>query len=173
MLNALETERLIIRGFQESDYEDLYEFLSQRKEDAFEAYPNITYDNIKEHLNYRVGSEEFYALELKSSGKVIGNVYLGKRDFEARELGYIINKNYQRMGYASEAVKAVMKQAFENGVHRIYAETDPRNLCSWGLLESLGFLREACFRKNVYFKKDQNDKPIWQDTYVYCVLNER
>lgn len=172
-MNTLETERLILRCFQESDYEDLYEFLAQRKDDDFEAYPDITYENGKEHLKYRVGSEEFYAMELKSSGKVIGNIYFGKRDFEAREIGYIVNKKYQRMGYASEAAKAVIKNAFENGVHRIFAETDPRNLCSCKLLESLSFQREACFSQNVYFKKDKNGKPIWQDTYVYCVINEK
>ena len=33
----------------------------------------ITYENGREHLKYRVGSEEFYAIELKDSGKVIGN----------------------------------------------------------------------------------------------------
>jgi len=172
-MNTLETERLILRCFQESDYEDLYEFLSQRKDDDFEAYPGITYENGKEHLKYRVGSEEFYAMELKSSGKVIGNIYFGKRDFEAREIGYIVNKKYQRMVYASEAAKAVIKNAFENGVHRIFAETDPRNLCSCKLLESLNFQREACFSQNVYFKKDINGKPIWQDTYVYCVINDK
>ena len=49
------------------------EYLSQLKDDEFEGYPGITYENGREHLQYRVGSEEFYAIELKDSGKVIGN----------------------------------------------------------------------------------------------------
>lgn len=172
-MKLIETERLILRNFEESDYDDLYEFLSQRKDDDFEAYPGITYENGREHLKYRVGSDEFYAIELKESGKVIGNVYFGNRDFEAKEVGYIVNKNYQRRGIATEAIKAVMENAFSSGVHRIFAECNPKNDCSWKLLESLGFEREAHFHQNVYFKKDGNGNPIWQDTYVYgCLKGE-
>ncbi len=69
------------------DYDDLYEFLSQLEHDEFEGYPGITYENGREHLKYRVESEEFYAVQLKESGKVIGNIYCGNRDFEAREVG--------------------------------------------------------------------------------------
>ena len=100
-LPKIETPRLILRPFEERDYDDLYEFLSQRREDQFEAYPDITYENGREHLRYRLGSGDFFAMELKESGKVIGNIYYGTRDFQAREVGYIVNKNYQRKGYAS------------------------------------------------------------------------
>src|SRR5690554_410944 len=106
-LQEIQTQRLILRTFRESDYDDLYEFLSQLEDNEFEGYPGITYENSREHLKYRVGSEEFYAVELKESGKVIGNIYCGNRDFEAKEVGYIINKNHQRNGYASEALKAI------------------------------------------------------------------
>ena len=51
-MKKIETERLILRNFEESDYEDLFEFLAQRKEDDFEAYPDITYENGREHLAY-------------------------------------------------------------------------------------------------------------------------
>ncbi len=166
----IETPRLILRAFREEDYDDLYEFLSQREADEFEAYPGITYENGHEHMKYRVGSDEFYAMELKESGKVIGNIYYGRQDFDAREMGYIVNKNYQRKGYAREAAMAVIKNGFDNGVHRIFAECNPLNICSWSLLENLGFAREAYFKKNVYFKKDENGKPLWQDTYVYSLL---
>lgn len=168
-MNIIDTERLILRTFEENDYDDLYEFLSQRKDDIYEAYPDITYENGKKHLKYRLGSEEFFAIVLKENGKIIGNVYFGNRDFEAKEVGYIINKNYQRLGYASEAIRAIIDNGFKNQVHRIYAECDPNNICSWKLLEHLNFEREAYFKQNVYFRKDNNGKPMWQDTYVYCI----
>lgn len=171
-MKKIETKRLILRNFEEKDYDDVYEFLSQRKEDIFEAYPDITYENGRDHLKYRVDSDEFYAMELKESGKVIGNIYFGNRDFEAKEIGYIVNKNYQRHGYAAEAIMTVMREGFQNGVHRIFGECDPRNECSWRLLESLGFHKEACFLQNVYFRKDKEGKPMWQDTYVYAILNK-
>ena len=168
----IETERMILRPFEKSDYDDLYEFLSQRENDEFEGYPGITYDNGKEHLAYRIDSDEFFAIELKENGKVIGNIYCGKRDFESREVGYIVNKNYQRFGYASEALSAVIKEFLHIGTHRIYAECDPRNTCSWKLLEKVGMEREAFFHKNICFHKDENGNPIWKDTYVYATWNE-
>ena len=36
------TERLLLRPFQETDRDDLYEFLSQLEKDEFEGYPGIT-----------------------------------------------------------------------------------------------------------------------------------
>lgn len=168
----IETERLILRPFEETDYDDLYEFLSQLETDEFEGYPGITYENGKEHLAYRLRSEEFLAIELAENKKIIGNIYCGKRDFESREVGYIVNKRYQRAGYATEALAAVIKELLHNGTHRIFAECDPRNTGSWKLLEKVGMVREAHFHKNIYFHKDENGNPIWKDTYVYAVWNE-
>ena len=166
------TERLVLREFRESDYDDLYEFLSQLRDNEFEGYPEITYENGREHLAYRLGSEEFFAVELKESGKVIGNIYCGKRDFEAREVGYIINEDYRGKGYALEALNAVMGWAFRSGAHRVFAECDPRNECSWRLLERAGLTREAHFRQNIFFHRDAKGDPVWKDTYVYARLRE-
>lgn len=41
----IRTNRLILRPFRESDYDDLYEFLSQLRDDEFEGCPGITYKN--------------------------------------------------------------------------------------------------------------------------------
>ncbi len=170
-MQEISTERLVLRAFRESDYDDLFEFLSQLEDNEFEGYPGITYENGREHLSYRLGSEEFYAVVQKKSGKVIGNIYCGQRDFGAREIGYIINKDYQRAGYASEAINAVVAAVFAAGAHRIYAECDPRNVCSCQLLEKNGFEREAHFKKNIFFHRDEHGEPIWKDTFVYAKLN--
>ena len=69
----------------------------------------------------------YAAMNIKktNSGKLIGNLYLGKRDFGALELGYVLNKHYWHQGYAKESCQAVIGQAFSAGVHRIYAQGDP------------------------------------------------
>jgi len=90
-VKEIRTPRLVLRKFRETDYDDLFEFLFQLRDDEFEGYPGITYESGREHLQYRIASEEFYAIELADSGKVIGNIYLGNRDFEAKETGYIVN----------------------------------------------------------------------------------
>ena len=165
------TERLILRRYQEEDLQDLFEYLSDQKVVEYEPHKPLSLDETKENLQWRIGTEEMIAVELKSSRKMIGNVYMGKREFEALEMGYVFHRDYWGHGYAAESCKALIQQAFANGTHRIYAECDPRNERSWKLLEALGFQREAHLRKNVYFWKDENEKPIWKDTYVYARLN--
>lgn len=172
LTKAIRTERLLLRPFRESDYDDLFEFLSQLADDEFEGYPGITYENGREHLKYRLGSEEFFAIELSDSGKVIGNIYCGNRDFAAKEVGYIVNKRYQKKGYAAEALSAVIAQTFREGAHRVYAECDPRNVPSWKLLEKVGLRREAYFRQNLWFHRDENGTPFGKDTLVYAILEE-
>ena len=167
-MKEIKTERLLLRAFKESDYDDLFEYLSQLENDEFEGYPGITYEKGKEHLKYRVESDEFYAIELLGIGKVIGNIYCGNRDYDTREVGYIVNKLYQGNGYASEALSAVIENAFKEGAHRVYAECDPRNTPSWKLLEKVRLEREAHFKQNIWFHKDKSGKPIWKDTYVYA-----
>ena len=171
-MQEIQTRRLLLRTFRESDYDDLYEFLSQLEGDEFEGYPGITYENGREHLKYRLGSEEFFAIELTEAGKVIGNIYCGKRDYAAKEVGYIVNKRYQKRGYAIEALSAVIALAFREGAHRVYAECDPRNVPSWKLLEKVGMRREACFRQNIWFRRDENGNPIWKNTLVYAILED-
>ncbi len=148
-----ETERLLLRRYLKEDLQDLFEYLSDKEVVKYEPYKPLTIDEAKENPEWRMGTEEMIAVELKDSTKMIGNVYLGKRDFEALELGYVFNRNYWGYGYAAESCKALISQAFSIGVHRIYAECDPDNSSSWKLLETLGFHREAHFRKNVYFWK--------------------
>lgn len=96
---------------------------------------------------------------------MIGNVYCGKRDFEAKEIGYIVNRDNLRKGFAAEALSAVIESLFCDGIHRIYAECDPRNEPSWRLPEMLGMKREAHLRKNIFFCRDK-------DTIVYAITEE-
>ena len=102
---------------------------------------------------------------------MIGNIHCGDREFAAKEVGYIVNKRYQRQDYAAEALSAVIARAFREGAHRIYAECDPRNVPSWKLLEKVGLRREAHFRQNIWFRRDENGAPLWKDTLVYAILD--
>ena len=124
----IETQHLIIRNFTLTDKEDLCEYMLQRVNAEFEAYPDFTKEKAEGEIEFRSGSDEFFAIELKEEQKVIGNIYLGKREFNGKELGYVLNEQYQEKGYGSEAAKAVVAWAFREGVHRIYAECAPENI---------------------------------------------
>lgn len=166
-----ETERLILRRYRAEDLSDLWEYLSDPEVVKYEPYRPMSAEEAKENLQWRIGTAEMIAVELKSSHKMIGNIYMGKREFDALEMGYVLNRAYWGNGYASEGCEALIRQAFAAGVHRIYAECDPGNARSWRLLEALGFRREAHLIQNVYFWKDPDGKPIWKDTYIYAKLN--
>ena len=126
-----ETERLILRRYKEEDLQDLFEYLSDKEVLEYEPYKPLTLNETKENLEWRIGTDEMIAVELKDSHKMIGNVYMGKREFEALEIGYVFNRNYWRHCYAAESCKALMQQAFSKGIHRIYAECDPHNKRSY------------------------------------------
>lgn len=166
-----ETERLILRRYKKEDLQDLFEYLSDAETVKYEPYQPLTLEETRENLEWRISTDEMIAVELKNSRKMIGNVYLGRRDFEALEIGYVFNRSCWGHGYAAESCRALILRAYSQGIHRIYAECDPENVRSWKLLESLAFRREAHFRKNVYFWKDGSGRAIWKDTYVYAKLN--
>lgn len=167
----IETDRLILRRYCKEDLQDLYEYLSDEEVLKHEPYKPMDINEVEENLDWRISTDEMIAVVLKSNNKMIGNIYLGKREFESLEIGYVFNKQYWSNGYAKESCKALIKKSFSENIHRIFAECDPCNIASWKLLESLGFIREAHFKENVYFWKDENNKPIWKDTYVYSILN--
>lgn len=169
---GIQTQRLILRRFAKKDLQDLYEYLSDAEVVRFEPYKPMSMQQAAENLDWRISTDEMIAVELEADGKMIGNVYLGKRDFDSLEIGFVFNRKYWGCGYAAESCKALIDKAFSEGVHRIYAECDPCNTASWKLLEKLGFRREAHLRQNVYFWKDEQGKPIWKDTYVYAVLQD-
>ena len=170
-IQIAETERLILRRYKKSDLQDLYEYLSDAEVVKYEPYLPMSMKEAEDNLMWRISTEEMIAVELKSNHKMIGNVYLGKREFEALEIGYVFHQEYWGKGYAKESCLALIQLAFSKGIHRIYAECDPENVSSWKLLEVLGFEREAHLKKNVYFWKDDNGMPIWKDTYIYAQVN--
>ena len=52
----------------------------------FISAQKLTFDETQKNLEWRIGTDEMLAVELKKSNKIIGNVYMGKRDFEAMRL---------------------------------------------------------------------------------------
>lgn len=164
-------DRLYLRRFKTDDWEDLYEYLSDEEVVKYEPYGVFTVEEAKTEAIRRVDDESFYAVCLKEDGKIIGNQYLGKDDFDTWMLGYVFNRKYQGHGYATESAKGLIDYAFENlGARRIIAKCSPQNEGSWKLLERLHMRREGLLLQNVYFKTDDEDKPIWLDTYEYAIL---
>lgn len=169
----METNRLIIRPFAASDAEDLYGYLSRTEVVRYEPYPPFTREQAAEESIRRAGDPNYHAVVLKENGHVIGNLYFAPGEFETWELGYVFHDEYWGNGYASEACRALLCDAFaKENTRRVIAMCNPGNRASWRLLERLGMRREGHLRQNIWFFKDENGQPIWQDTYEYAILRE-
>ena len=167
----METSRLLIRRFTSDDWKDLFEYLSQDFVVKYEPYDVFTEESSIQEAVKRSKDKNFWAVCLKESGKVIGNIYLAARDFDTWELGYAFNAHYHGKGYATEAACAMVDDVFKNhNARRVIAMCNPLNEPSWKLLERLGMRREGHLLQNIYFKKDASGNPIGSDTYEYGIL---
>ena len=63
------------------------------------------------------------------------------------EIGYVLNKDYRRRGYASEAVNAIIDFCFANGIEMITASAGSFNQISQQMLLKLGFEQEGISHK--------------------------
>lgn len=170
-MERIETDRLIIRRFKESDWKDLYEYLSDSDVVRFEPYDVYNEKESMQEAVNRAKNPIFWAVCIKETGKLIGNLSFQKQDFDTWELGYVFNRKFQKKGFATEAAKALIGYSIkELNARRIIAMCSPENEASWNLLERLKMRREGHLLQNVYFKTDENNKPIWLDTYEYGVL---
>lgn len=111
-MKELEAERLVIRNFRPSDYIDLHEYLS--REDVLEFEPGTvsSLEDCAGLARERSAGNEFLAVCLRDTGKMIGHVYFARLepvDFMTWEIGYIFNPAYYGKGYATEACRRVLE----------------------------------------------------------------
>lgn len=168
------TENLLIRNHKESDWEDLYEYLSLEEIYTYEPGGPISIEDSKSIIKERSKESKFLAVVLRSSSKMIGHLYFNQLDpkhFMTWELGYIFNPKYQGEGYCSEASLAISKYAFnELNAHKITAYSNIKNTASWKVLEKIGMDREGLIKQKGFFRKDKDGNPLWNDCYLYGLL---
>ena len=170
----METERLVIRRFMGSDWRDLYEYLSDEVVVAFEPYSVFNEEESLKETVRRAGDPSFWAVCLRESGKLIGNLYFCRqepKEFLTWEIGFVFNRHYQGQGYAAESALRLLQYGFgECEAHRIVALCNPMNAPSWRLLERLGMRREGHFLQKAFFRRDEWSEPVWHDALEYALL---
>ena len=146
----IDTPRLILRSWQESDLDDFYEYASVdgvgemagwKHHESLEESRSILRDFIVEKNNF--------ALQLKSSGKAIGSLglhYSWANDDEryanlkTKKIGYVLSKDYWGQGLMPEAVSAVVRYCFDAvGVDLLTIEHFIGNNQSKRVIEKNGF----------------------------------
>lgn len=160
-MQTFETERLLLRPWQESDLNDFYEYCKSP-----EVGPNAgwkPHENIEESQRVLAGfvkSDREFAVVLKEDGKVIGslgletdrthNENLGK----GRELGYVLSHDYWGRGLMPEAVRGAIKYVFETMKLDYFSVAHfPFNRRSKRVIEKCGFryektLKDSCTNYN-------------------------
>lgn len=163
----IETERLVISGFEEGDLRDLYEILGDDAVMEHSEEP-FTLETTASFLSdFCIKRGKAFAVRLKDNKKVVGYILFSEIEGGIYELGWFFNRNYWRRGYAFEACAAVINYAFEElKAHKIFSETVDRER-SVGLMEKLGLKREGVQRRHVRDRKGE-----WRDLYLYGILEE-
>ena len=167
-MNILETERLILREWKESDSKDLYEYACNELVGPNAGWlPHKNLDESKEIIRIFIKSQCVYAIELKSEEKVIGGIGMHVstpdiqlKDLKQREIGYVLNPRYWGTGYVPEAVTCLIDYGFEEmGLDLIWCGHYKENIKSKRVNEKCGFIYQ--------FKQIEEIKILGEEKEVY------
>ncbi len=105
-----------------------------------------------------------WAVCLKEDNKMIGHVGYHRIDFtnHRAEIGYALLPQFHNKGLGSEAVKAILDIAFNQfNFHSLEADVNPANNSSIKLITKMGFVKEAHFRENYFYRNTFLDSAIY------------
>ena len=148
MGTKLETERLILRRWKDSDAENLYQYAKDPEVGPIAGWPpHQSIDESREVIRNVFNGKEAYAICLKTDGKAIGAIELklnGHTDLTDRddecELGYWLGKPFWGQGIMPEAVKEILRHAFEDiGMTTVWVGYYEGNSKSKRVQEKSGF----------------------------------
>ncbi|MEJ2855476.1 MULTISPECIES: GNAT family N-acetyltransferase [unclassified Saccharothrix] len=137
----LETERVRLRGFRESDVDALADL---HAEPAVMRFLNggkpLDRTAVVTDLFPRLSAAPgWWAGEEKGSGRLLGLFEFRETEPGVRELGYRLHPSAWGKGYATEVSSALIDKGFrELGVHRIFATTMFVNTGSRRVMERVG-----------------------------------
>lgn len=160
----IKTERLILRPWQESDAENLYDYAKEPNVGPIAGWPvHTSVENSREIIKTVLSADGIYAVCLKSDYKAIGSVgltvgkasSLGLPDTEG-EIGYWIGVPFWGKGLIPEAVKEMIRYGFEDlNLEKIWCRYFDGNIKSKRVQEKCGFAYHHT-NKNVQWK-NMND----------------
>jgi RimJ/RimL family protein N-acetyltransferase len=142
---ALETERLVLRMFRESDTDayaemvadpEVMRFLGGKPMSRQEAWRNMAM--VIGH--WRLRGYGFWAVEEKASGEMVGRVGCWRPEgWPGLEVGWTLRRRFWGRGYATEAARASVEYAFDVlSQTRVISLIAPENVNSIRVAERLG-----------------------------------
>lgn len=156
----LTTERLLLRPWNESDAESLYEYAKDPEVGPIAGWPvHTSVENSREIIREVLSAEETYAVCLKENGKAVGSIglmvgiasNLNLSDTEG-EIGYWIGVPFWGQGLIPEAVKELLRHGFEDlKLEKIWCGYFEGNEKSKRVQEKCGFTYHHTNR-DIYWK---------------------
>lgn len=151
-MRTIETERLILRPFKESDLEDFYSYAKSPNVGPNAGWkPHESVEESKEILKDFMNGDEVLAIYFKEDNKVIGSIGLHNDSLRTADnvkmLGYVLSDEYWGRGITTEASKAVLNYAFsELGLSMVTVQHYTFNHSSKRVIEKCGFVYEGTLR---------------------------
>ncbi len=170
------TPRLLLRRFAAGDLTDFLAY--QTHPEVLRFMPDLPMETSQaaEFLMQQMalkeaqrGNYHAFAVYHLADKKVIGDVglFLAEGAENCGDLGFQFHPDYQGKGYASEAVRALLRHAFLKWeLARITSACDARNFASYRLMERVGMRKEGHMIKSRITKGERHD------VLIYALLRE-
>lgn len=167
---TLQTDRLSLRPFAETDADAIYALQSNRR--VLRYWDSPPWTDRSRALAFlaacrqiqQEGSGARFAIESRESGSFIGwcAMFSWNAVYRSLGIGYCLDEPAWGKGYATEAVGAMLHWAYDTlDLNRVEAELDTRNDASARVLQKLGFEREGLRREDCVVDGEVSDSWIY------------
>jgi len=172
------TPRLSVRRARPDDADALFAYRRLPDVDRWLTQRFADVDEWREH--HAEPDRLATTLVVEHDGEVVGDLYLAVRDgwaqrdvpdrprLDEAEIGWALSPAHQGHGYATEAVRALLRVCFQDlGLRRVVANAFLANEPSWRLMERVGMRREG-----VSVRDSLHRDLGWVDGVTYALLAE-
>lgn len=146
----LETKRLILRRYNESDIDAFYEILHDDRLHKYIPFPDLTKDEELEYIKTCMDEAddskyEKWAIVLKVNNVTIGNISVNtvNKKHNYCNVGYVVRYDYWGNGYAGEALKTVSDYLLDSGYYLVECSCNELNTQSSKAMIKAGFKKDG------------------------------
>lgn len=160
---VLDTGRLRLRERTADDAEALFPSYADVEAMTYWSHaPHMSVEQTRAKIAEPSAEWRAWAITLAGDDRAIGFVAVGEKRPGVSEIGYMVTRAQWGRGIAREAVSAVLDQLLRvEGQRRVFADTDPENVASNGLLKALGFTLEGRLREEWETHLGVRDTFLW------------
>lgn len=169
----IETARLVLRRPQVTDAAAIFaRYASDREVTRFLSW--ATHESLDQTRAFLAFSEAEwdqwpagpYLVESRAAGTILGSTGLAFETPQRAATGYVLAKDAWGLGYATEALQAMVDAARDLGLRRLQALCHVEHRPSWRVLEKCGFTREGTLSRYADFPNLTPGEPC--DALLYA-----